>query len=235
MYLQPKFNLKTGAIYGAEALARWQKPDGTIIPPFKFIDSLENIGYITDLDFYIFEELLKTLTKWKKAGLRDLVVSVNFSGRHFDLDGTEFIRRLGIIMKKYPIEASQIEIEITEGVMAKNYDSLVMTLEELRTRGFRVAVDDFGTGYSSLAVLTDIPADVIKIDKSFLEKEFSEKNLNVLKSIGDLINTVGRETILEGIETVEQLKTLSECGFVYGQGYVCNKPIPVDDFENLYL
>lgn len=235
MYLQPKFNLKTGAIYGAEALARWQKPDGTIIPPFKFIDSLENIGYITDLDFYIFEELLKTLTKWKKAGLRDLVVSVNFSGRHFDLDGTEFIRRLGIIMKKYPIEASQIEIEITEGVMAKNYDSLVMTLDELRTRGFRVAVDDFGTGYSSLAVLTDIPADVIKIDKSFLEKEFSEKNLNVLKSIGDLINTVGRETILEGIETVEQLKTLSECGFVYGQGYVCNKPIPVDDFENLYL
>lgn len=235
MYLQPKFNLKTGEVYGAEALARWQKPDGTIIPPFKFIDSLENIGYITDLDFYIFEELLKALSGWKKAGKRDLVVSVNFSGRHFDLDGTEFIRRLGIIMKKYAIPASQIEIEITEGVMAKNYDSLVLTLDELRTKGFRVAVDDFGTGYSSLAVLTDIPADVIKIDKSFLEKEFSDKNLNVLKSIGNLINTVGRETILEGIETVEQLKILADCGFEYGQGYVCNKPIPVDDFENLYL
>lgn len=235
MYLQPKFNLKTGEVYGAEALARWQKPDGTIIPPFKFIDSLENIGYITDLDFYIFEELLKTLSKWKKAGKRDLVVSVNFSGRHFDLDGTDFIRRLGIIMKKYAIPASQIEIEITEGVMAKNYDSLVLTLDGLRTKGFRVAVDDFGTGYSSLAVLTDIPADVIKIDKSFLEKEFSDKNLNVLKSIGNLINTVGRETILEGIETVEQLKILADCGFEYGQGYVCNKPIPVDDFENLYL
>ena len=119
--------------------------------------------------------------------------------------------------------------------MAKNYDSLVLTLDGLRTKGFRVAVDDFGTGYSSLAVLTDIPADVIKIDKSFLEKEFSDKNLNVLKSIGNLINTVGRETILEGIETVEQLKILADCGFEYGQGYVCNKPIPVDDFENLYL
>lgn len=235
MYLQPKFNLRTGDIYGAEALARWQKPDGTIVPPFKFIDSLERIGYITDLDFYIFEELLKTLTRWKLDGQRKLIVSVNFSGRHFDMDGTEFIRRLGVIMKKYPIPASQIEIEITEGVMAKNYDSLVMTLEELRNKGFRVAVDDFGTGYSSLAVLTDIPADVIKIDKSFLEKEFSDKNLNVLKSIGNLIETVGRETILEGIETVEQLKTLSECGFSYGQGYVCDKPIPVEKFESLYL
>lgn len=235
MYLQPKFNLKTRTIYGAEALARWQKPDGHIIPPFKFIDSLENIGYITDLDFYIFEELLKTLAKWKLNGRRDIVVSVNFSGRHFDKDGNDFMKRLVTIMKKYPVPASQIEIEITEGVMAKNYDGLKKALNELRDRGFRVAVDDFGTGYSSLAVLTDIPADVIKIDKSFLEKEFSERNLSVLMCIGNLIETVGRETILEGIETIEQLKKLSDCGFIYGQGYVCDKPIPVSDFEKLYL
>lgn len=160
MYLQPKFNIITGEVYGAEALARWKKPNGSVIPPVKFIDSLERIGYITELDFYIFEQLLKTFTKWKQQHKRDMVISVNFSGKHFELEGKEFVRRINSIMNKYPVKPSQIEIEITESIMIKNHDALSSTLNKLRSMGFRVAIDDFGTGYSSLSVLTNIPADV---------------------------------------------------------------------------
>ncbi len=234
-YFQPKFNLVTNEVYGAEALARWKRVDGRIVPPIKFINSLEKIGYITDLDFYIFEETLKAMVSWKKQNRRPLVVSMNFSGKHFESDGKEFMKRINSILRRYPVDPSLLEIEITEGVMVKNYHSLIKSLEELRERGFRVAVDDFGTGYSSLSILMDIPADVVKIDKSFLDKEISEKNIEVLKSIGNLVETTGREIVFEGVETEEQRQVLAECGFLYGQGYLCNKPICQDEFEKLYL
>ncbi len=234
-YFQPKFNLVTNEIYGAEALARWKRADGKIVPPIKFIDSLEKIGYITDLDFCIFEETLKTMLEWKKQGLRSIVVSVNFSGKHFEADSNDFMKRINQLMKRYPVEPSNLEIEITEGVMVKNYESLVKSLGELREKGFRVAVDDFGTGFSSLSILTDIPADVVKMDKSFLDKEISQKNIAVLKSIGDLVNTTGREIVFEGVETEEQRRVLVECGFSYGQGFLCNRPIPSEEFKKLYL
>ena len=235
MYLQPKFNIITGEVYGAEALARWKKPNGSVIPPVKFIDSLERIGYITELDFYIFEQLLKTFTKWKQQHKRDMVISVNFSGKHFELEGKEFVRRINSIMNKYPVKPSQIEIEITESIMIKNHDALSSTLNKLRSMGFRVAIDDFGTGYSSLSVLTNIPADVIKIDKSFLEKEMSEQNADILKCIGELVKISRREIIFEGVETVEQERFLKECGFEYAQGYLCNRPLTVSEFEKMYL
>lgn len=235
MYLQPKFNIITGEVYGAEALARWEKPNGLVIPPVKFIDLLERIGYITELDFYIFEQLLKTFTKWKQQHKRDIVISVNFSGKHFELEGKEFVRRINSIMNKYPVKPSQIEIEITESIMIKNHDALSSTLNKLRSMGFRVAIDDFGTGYSSLSVLTNIPADVIKIDKSFLEKEMSEQNADILKCIGELVKISGREIIFEGVETVEQERFLKECGFEYAQGYLCNRPLTVSEFEKMYL
>jgi EAL domain-containing protein (putative c-di-GMP-specific phosphodiesterase class I) len=101
MYLQPKFILGTGEIYGAEALARWKKPDGTILAPGAFIDPLEKIGYVTELDFYIFEELLKTMSRWQKQNKRPLTISTNFSGRHFDTNGEEFLRRISHLVGKY--------------------------------------------------------------------------------------------------------------------------------------
>ena len=164
-----------------------------------------------------------------------MVISVNFSGKHFELEGKEFVRRINSIMNKYPVKPSQIEIEITESIMIKNHDALSSTLNKLRSMGFRVAIDDFGTGYSSLSVLTNIPADVIKIDKSFLEKEMSEQNADILKCIGELVKISGREIIFEGVETVEQERFLKECGFEYAQGYLCNRPLTVSEFEKMYL
>ncbi len=235
VFLQPKFNLLTREVYGAEALSRWRKPDGNVYYPNGYIDVLERIGYITELDFYIYEEVLKIMTKWRQQHKRELVISVNFSGRHFDGDGREFLNRISVITNKYLIEPKYIEIEITEGIIARNHEGLLSCLTCLRDKGFRVSIDDFGTGYSSLFVLTDLPADVVKVDKSFLDKEFNQQNVAMLEAMGDIVSVAEKEIIFEGIETEEQCATLADCGFKYGQGYLCNEPISVVKFEKLYL
>ena len=141
--------------------------DGKILPPGVFIDSLEKIGYITELDFYIYEELLKTLEKWDKQHRRKIVISTNFSGRHFESDGEEFLNRIQHVLSKYSVRPEYIEIEVTEGVLVKNVAVLEKCMNRLHEMGFRVAIDDFGTGYSSLSVLADMPADVIKLTKFY--------------------------------------------------------------------
>lgn len=235
MYLQPKFILGERHVYGAEALARWKRPDGTILPPAYFMDSLEKIGYITELDFYIFEEVLKTLDKWDRQKRRKLVVSTNFSGRHFDTDGEEFLGRIQHIFSKYTVPAEYIEIEVTEGVLVQNVQVLERCMNRLHEIGFRVSIDDFGTGYSSLSVLADMPADVVKIDKSFINKDLNGKKMDLLYEIGRMVKILQKDIIIEGVETAEQEKLLMNGGFTCGQGYLCNRPIPIGEFEQMYL
>ena len=235
MYLQPKFILRDRSVYGAEALARWKRPDGKILPPGMFIDSLEKIGYITELDFYIYEEVLKTLEKWDKQHRRKIVISTNFSGRHFESDGEEFLNRIQHVLSKYSVRPEYIEIEVTEGVLVKNVAVLEKCMNRLHEIGFRVAIDDFGTGYSSLSVLADMPADVIKIDKSFINKGMTEQKKNLLYEIGRMVKILHKDIIIEGVETEEQEQFLKEGGFTCGQGYLCNCPVPIGDFEKMYL
>lgn len=235
MYLQPKFVLGERTVYGAEALARWKRPDGQILAPVGFIDSLEKIGYITELDFYIFEEVLKTLEKWDKQHKRKIVISTNFSGRHFDAAGGNFVNRIRQILSKYSVPPQYIEIEVTEGVLVKNVEELRKCMKCLREIGFRVAIDDFGTGYSSLSMLADMPSDVVKIDKSFIKDEMSRRKRNLLYEIGRMVRILNKDIIIEGVETEEQESILKEDGFTYGQGYLCSPPIPIGKFEQLYL
>ena len=235
MYLQPKFILGDRSVYGAEALARWKRPDGKVLPPGVFIDSLEKIGYITELDFYIYEEVLKTLEKWDKQHRRKIVISTNFSGRHFESDGEEFLNRIQHVLSKYSVRPEYIEIEVTEGVLVKNVAVLEKCMNRLHEIGFRVAIDDFGTGYSSLSVLADMPADVIKIDKSFINKGMTEQKKNLLYEIGRMVKILHKDIIIEGVETEEQEQFLKEGGFTCGQGYLCNCPVPIGDFEKMYL
>jgi diguanylate cyclase (GGDEF)-like protein len=235
MYLQPKFILGERKVYGAEALARWRRPDGKVLAPGAFLEPLETIGYVTELDFYIFEQLLKTMSRWKKQNRPQIIVSTNFSGRHFNQDGQEFLSRINHIVSKYDVSPENIEIEITEGVLVKNASVLKECLNQLREWGFRVAIDDFGTGYSSLSVLTDIPSDVVKMDKSFIDKGLTGVRKDLIAEIGSLIGIVDKDIIFEGIETEEQEQMLMNCGFSHGQGYLCNQPIQPVEFENLYL
>jgi diguanylate cyclase (GGDEF)-like protein len=234
MFLQPKFLLGEGRIYGAEALARWRLPGGELLSPAKFIPPLENLGYIVDLDFYIFEQLLRAMKRWQDAGKEQLIISTNFSRRHFDNGGTQFLERLGQILERYQVNPHHIEIEVTESVIVENYESMKACLEELKRRGFRIAIDDFGTGYSSLSVLLEIPAHVIKIDKSFTDRIDLAEQRQFVSQMGQFIQSAKEEVIFEGIETKEQEDFLRSCGFRYGQGYLFDRPLPMEEFERKY-
>lgn len=235
VYLQPKFLLKEQRIYGAEALARWRAKSGEILSPAKFIPALENMGYIVDLDFYILEQLLRAMRRWQDAGKQLFTVSTNFSRRHFENGGSDFINRLNQTMERYKIEPQYIEIEVTESAVVENLDTLKQCLAELEQMGYRIAIDDFGTGYSSLSMLLEIPADVIKIDKSFTDRINLAEQQEFVSRMGQFIRSAKEEVIFEGIEEDMQRKFLMECGFYYGQGYLFDRPLPLDEFERKYI
>lgn len=235
VYLQPKFNLEERKIYGAEALARWRTKTGEMIMPGRFVPPLENIGYVVDLDFYIYEQLLRAMKRWKKAGKELFTISTNFSRRNFESGGKNFAGRLKRMADHYGIDPKYIEVEVTESVVVENVDELKMVLSELERFGFRIAIDDFGTGYSSLGVLLEIPADVVKIDKSFTDRINLKEQRNFVSQMGNFIHSAKEEVIFEGIETEEQLQFLRGCGFLYGQGYLFDRPIPLEEFERKYM
>lgn len=235
IFLQPKFLLKERTLYGAEALARWRTESGEVISPDKFIPPLENMGYIVDLDFYILEQLLRAMRRWREAGKQLFIVSTNFSRRHFENGGAEFLQRLQELMERYQIESRYIEIEVTEGVVVENLDGLKQCLGRLEELGYRIAIDDFGTGYSSLSVLLEIPADVIKIDKSFTDRINREEQREFVIRLGQFISAAKEEVIFEGIEKEEQCEFLLDCGFRYGQGYLFDPPLSLEEFERKYV
>lgn len=235
VFLQPKFLLEEQKMYGAEALARWRTQTGEVMSPKKFISALENMGYIVDLDFFVLEQLLRAMRHWKNAGHELFTISTNFSRRNFENGGKDFIERLEETMKRYQIEPRYIEIEVTESVIVENLKSLRVCLTRLESLGYRIAIDDFGTGYSSLSVLLEIPADVIKIDKSFTDRINLKEQQEFVSKLGQFIHSAKEEVIFEGVEKDEQRKFLIDCGFSYGQGYLFDKPMPLEEFERKYL
>jgi len=235
VYLQPKFLTNSWEVYGAEALVRWHQGDGTVTSPVRFVPFLEMTGQILELDFIIFEKVLAVMQKWQRQGKKPVVISVNFSRRHFERSSAEFVNRVHELVEKYQVPAEYIEIEITESAVVHNLDVIRKNLESLKGYGLRIAIDDFGTGYSSLNALLEIPADVIKMDKSFTDKLHLEKHRYFVSQLGLLIKAASQEVIFEGIETEEQLDYLKNSGFLYGQGYIFDRPITVDEFERKYL
>lgn len=233
VYIQPKFLLDQMEISGGEALVRLKKRDGKLESPGVFIPILEKSGYIVELDFYMYEQVLIYMRRWKDEGLRLPIISVNFSRCHFEKDG--IFRRIMDLTEKYEVEHQFIEIEITESLFVLGYDLVKTEVQQLRAAGFRVAIDDFGTGYSSLGMLLDIPADIVKIDRSFLNRENRENEEEFLRNMGCLIRSVKEEVIFEGIETEEQREFLVRCGFRYGQGFLFDRPLPVEVFQEKYM
>ena len=209
MFLQPKFRLKENTIYGAEALARWHFGEDGYLQPNRFVPALELMGYIKDLDFFILEQLLKYMTKWKKSGKSLFTISTNFSRKHFENGGEAFLQRMHETMDKYDIDPSYIEVEVTESVMTEKLEDLKHCMIELAQMGFRIAIDDFGTGYSSLSVLYEIPANVVKIDKSFTDKVMVDNKGEFVSQMGKFIRAAKEEIVVEGIETEEQRQFLN--------------------------
>lgn len=234
MFLQPKFHIVERTIIGAEALARWKNLDGSYKMPYEFIPVLEKVGYIDELDFFIYEEALKTLEKWKKDGLEPVPISVNFSQHH--ILQPRFVEGIIETANKYDVDKSLMEIEITESSFSGDTQALFSDMEKLRSYGFKISIDDFGIGYSTLGLLMRAPVDIVKIDKSFIDNiEHSELDRDFVAHLCRLVDTAKKDVIFEGVETDRQADILSASGYSKAQGWLFDKAIPLKKFNEKYM
>ncbi|MEF9919739.1 MAG: GGDEF domain-containing protein [Erysipelotrichaceae bacterium] len=234
LFLQPKYSLKTERIAGAEALVRWQRSKDKYIQPNEFIPLFEKNGFITKLDYYMFENVCQMIQNWKKTIKAEDIprISVNISRVH--LNSKELPIKLLEIAAKYQINPNEIEIELTESVMITAEDQVLGMLHQIKNAGFLLSIDDFGRGYSSLSSLSDIPADFVKIDKVFLDHSIeNERGRIILLNIIKMIKDLDLISIAEGVETEEQIDLLKDAGCDYVQGFYFSKAIPIKAFKDL--
>ncbi len=233
VYYQPKVTLKNYRLTGAEALCRW-KHDSEMILPYRFIPVLEQSNMICELDFYILEHVCRDISRWIKEGRPVVRVSVNLSRVH--LGDVDLLQHVLDIVDGYEVPHEYLELELTETTTDVDFRELKHIVTGLRMQGFSVAVDDFGVGYSSLNLIREMPWKVLKIDKSFLpegkeENEEETQKKVMLKHIIGLAQNLGLECIAEGVETVEQVTLLKDNNCYLAQGYLFDKPLPIEEFE----
>ncbi|MBO4914192.1 MAG: EAL domain-containing protein [Oscillospiraceae bacterium] len=229
--LQPQCVISTGRVVGAESLVRWRREDGEMISPGIFVPVLEEYGFVTELDKYVWEEVCAWQKRWIDGGHTPLPVSVNVSQIDiFTIDVPDYLEQL---LKKYSLSPEVVKVEITESAYVDN-DSVVDAVQRLRDKGFLVLMDDFGSGYSSLNMLRSLNVDVIKLDAQFLRMNKGDrKGIQIIESIVDMAKTMGMPIIVEGVETQEEIEFLSSLGCSYVQGYYFYRPMPARDFEKL--
>lgn len=234
MYLQPKFDMTNGQIFGAEALSRWQHPHDGLLMPGEFIPLFEKNGFIIHLDEYIWEEACRTLRKWIDLGIKPIPISVNVSRAH--LYDTEFCGKVLRLVEKYGLDPALLELEITESACVEDPAALFDIVEQLQSKGFVFSMDDFGSGYSSLSMLKDIPVKILKIDLHFLEQSRCEGlGRDVLGATIQMVQKLQFSVVAEGVETEEQAAFLLRSGCTKAQGYFYDKPVPLEKFEQRYL
>lgn len=227
VYFQPKIFTDNEKMYGAEALARWEHK-GKIISPEKFIPLFEKNKFILKLDTYIFEEVCKNMRLWKEELGLEPIISINVSRDHF-MD-EHFLEKYYMIVAKYGINPNKIDLEITESAAFEEGIDIIEIMNRIKKLGFLVSIDDFGTGYSSLSMIQDMPIDIIKIDKSFVDR-IGQKKKNMIDYIIKIAKELELMTIAEGVETKEQRDYLlkKDCDVI--QGYYYSKPLPLHEFE----
>lgn len=231
VYYQPKVQLNTYKLAGAEALCRWLR-DGKLIPPNSFIPVLEQGNEICVLDFYMLEHVCRDIRKWLDQGLKVVRVSVNFSRRH--LGDHRLLEKIIGIIDKYNVPHSYIEIELTETTTDVGFNDLQQIVTGLHENGIRTSMDDFGVGYSSLNLIRMVPWDVIKIDKSFLPQEMDANSTQYIlfRHLLSMFRDLGLKCIVEGVETIEHVKILKENNCFMAQGYFFDKPLPILEFQS---
>ena len=232
-YLQPQVRISNKNIIGAEALARWIKQDGTIVPPMSFIPVLEKYGFITDLDKYIWEKAVK----YQKARIdnKEKTVPISLNVSRIDVDAIDVAQYFHDLIRKYNIPANLIKLEITESAYIEDSETITELLPKLRKEGFLVMMDDFGSGYSSLNMLSHVRVDAIKLDAGFLKLDTREydKTIHIIETVVNMTKQISVPLIVEGVETKEQIDFLEDLGCQYVQGYYYYKPLKISDFEEL--
>jgi len=233
VYLQPQVDLRTKKIVSAEALVRWIHPQKGMIPPFRFIPVFENNGFITRLDLFIWEEVIKTIVGWRNTGKKMVPIAINLS--RIDVEKEGVVDALIALMNKYQLESQWVKTELTESICLENDGIIMERMEQLKRAGFTIAVDDFGSGYSSLHLLKTMPLDILKIDKGFLDinMNMSRKDAIVIRDVVEMSKHLELQSIMEGVETLEQSRFLESIGCDIAQGYYYGKPMPIPEFEKL--
>lgn len=228
-FFQAKYDMVNECVYGAEALVRWIKPDGTLISPGDFIPLFEENGFIVKIDYYMLEQVCKYLRQMLDEGRKVFPVSVNQS--RYLLNDPDYIKNVRDILLRYKIPVGLLEIEITETVFMSERQRMIDVMHGLKEINVGLSIDDFGAGYSSFNLLKDAPFDVLKIDRAFLsDLDHSEKGKFILEMIIELAGGIGMRVVCEGVETVEQAELLKSFGCNIAQGFLYAKPIPMNRF-----
>ncbi|EQH98115.1 diguanylate cyclase domain protein [Clostridioides difficile F314] len=232
VYYQPKFSLVTGEMIGSEALIRWNHPEHGFISPAVFIPIAEKSKLILKIGRFVFERVCNDLSEWKKQGKKIVPVSINLS--RVELYQPDIVKFINKTIQMYNLSSDLIEIEITETVAINELNILKNVLNELRKYGFSISMDDFGTGYSSISCLRDMPIDILKLDKSFLNGiEHDERSRNIAKSIVSLAKSLDLVVIIEGVESKEQAELMKQFGCDLVQGFYFARPMPAKNFLDL--
>ncbi len=234
IYLQPKALLQSHKVVGAEALSRLHHPKYGLLCPDKYIHPLEDLGAVHYLDLFMFRKVCQALVDWEKRGLPLMVISLNFS--RLTLLQQNIVDTMEAIRLEYGIPAHWIEIEITESYGHVERDELASICRKIIQKGYHLSLDDFGTMYSNLSILSALPLNTLKIDRTIACDIVSNESTRIIvKSLIDACHALQIEVVTEGIETEDQLKALCRLGCDFGQGYYFNKAITLQDFETKYL
>lgn len=233
LHYQPRVDVFTGEVTGMEALARWVLPDGSIVPPSEFIPVAEETGLIVPLGEWVLEEACRQTRMWTHEGLGSLKVSVNLSPVQLEQPG--LAAKIGAVLERTGLAPGQLEVEVTESLFLKGFETAHASLSSLVETGVAVALDDFGTGYSSLAYLKRLPISTLKIDKSFVAGLPDDKDdAAIVTSIVSIAANLKLDVVAEGVETIEQLEFLRGLDCCGGfQGYLFARPLPPVEFASL--
>jgi diguanylate cyclase (GGDEF)-like protein len=232
LYYQPKIDLLTGEVTGAEALIRWQHPERGLLPPSEFVAVAEECGLMVPIGRWVIGEACRQGREWMDAGLRPTTVSVNISAPEFR--DRDFAAHLSSTLDAHSLDPRYLELELTETVLMRHAESAAARLRTLKDIGVRIAIDDFGTGYSSLSCLRQFPIDVLKIDRSFLSEISSRPAATpILRAIINMAKGLNQQVIAEGVETQGQLALLRSEGCGEGQGYYFSAAVAAADFAEL--
>jgi diguanylate cyclase (GGDEF)-like protein/PAS domain S-box-containing protein len=232
LHYQPKINLRTGAITGAEALIRWTHPTRGQVLPGQFIPIAEECGLIRPIGRWVLREACRQARAWVDAGLPVATMAVNVSA--MQLRQENFLQSVFAVLQDTGLDPGSLELELTESVLMKHAESTAATLQDLREKGVRVAVDDFGTGYSSLSYLKKFPIDALKIDQSFVRQiGTAGDDAAIVTAVINMARSLKLLVIAEGVETQEELEFLQAHQCEEGQGYYFSRPVPPEQFSKL--
>ncbi len=236
IFYQPKVETDTLQLIGAEALIRWQKPDGNFIYPDEFIPLIERSGQIVELDYFVYREVFRFIAGRIRDKKPVVPISVNVSRAH--LHKMEILTYVESLFETYQIPSELIEFELTESIYIENTEQALKLVEGLHNMGTKVSMDDFGSGYSSLNLLSKLPIDIIKLDKVFLKDDeignkLRENDKIIISCVIEMARKLRITSLCEGVETPEQSDYLSQIGCEIQQGYYFSQPIPQEQFEKL--